>query len=255
MRHKLVAGNWKMHGTQASARALLEQLTRHALPATVEVLVCPPMPYLLPAAAVLAGSGVRLGAQNVAVAAQGAYTGETSAPMLRDCACAYVLVGHSERRTLFGETSELVLAKTRQVLDSEMTPVVCIGETLAERDAGCTEAVVRQQVCAVADGLDRQQLQRVVWAYEPVWAIGTGRVADPAQANAVHAYVRGVLAGYLAEAAGEVRIIYGGSVKADNAAGLFACADIDGALVGGASLQAQDFVAICQAAANAATQD
>ena len=243
-RPKLVVGNWKMNGNRVVNAALLSAM-KAASPYAAKVAVCVPTPYLDEVAAALAGSDIAWGAQDCSSHANGAFTGETSAAMLAEFGCRYVIVGHSERRALHGESDQLVAEKAREALASGLTPIVCVGETLAERDAGRTSAVVSRQLAAAIDLLGPDMGKTVV-AYEPVWAIGTGRTATPAQAQAVHADLRAALAA--ANATG-VSILYGGSVKADNAASLFAEADIDGGLIGGASLQADAFVAICRAAA------
>lgn len=242
-----MAGNWKMHGNLQQNAALLSALTTAVAP-SCEVGVCVPYPYLSQAGQLLAGSGLALGAQNVSEHAVGAYTGEVSATMLADFGCRYVLVGHSERRTLFGETDAQVAAKCLAAQDAGLVPVLCVGETLAERQAGVTETVVGRQLAAVLDGLVPERLERLMVAYEPVWAIGTGLTASPEEAQAVHAFIRHRLATVDMQAADGVRILYGGSVKPQNAATLFAQPDIDGGLIGGASLVAEDFLAICQAA-------
>jgi triosephosphate isomerase len=245
-RRKLVAGNWKMNGSLAANAALTDAL-KAALAGhdMADVLVCPPAPYLARVGQSLAGSGIALGAQNVSEHASGAYTGEWSAAMLIDLFCRYAIVGHSERRSLYGETSGAVAAKAQAACAAGIVPVVCVGETWPEREAGTTEAVVAAQLDAV---LARVGAGGIVVAYEPVWAIGTGKTATPAQAQAVHAFIRTrVAAAHPAHAAG-LRILYGGSVNAGNAAALFAEPDIDGALVGGASLKAADFAAIVKSA-------
>lgn len=244
-RRKLVAGNWKMHGSRAANAALLEGLLG-ARPFGADVAVCVPFPYLADVAVRLVGSGVGWGAQDCSAHAQGAYTGEVSAAMLRDLGCSWAIVGHSERRAYHAESDELVAAKAGAALGCGLTPIVCVGETLEQREAGQTEAVVRRQLAAVVDALG-QDAGRMVVAYEPVWAIGTGRTATPEQAQAVHALLRAQLQA-AALPAGTIRILYGGSVKPDNAATLFAQPDIDGGLIGGASLNAADFAAICRAA-------
>lgn len=242
MRKKLVAGNWKMHGSQASNPALLQAVAAGAAQSDgSECAVCVPYPYLAQAAGLLRGTEVALGAQNVSEHAQGAFTGEVSAAMLADFGCRYVLVGHSERRQLYGEGDGQVAAKFAAVVAGGMTPVLCVGETLEERDAGRTEATVARQLNAVLEKSGRQVFATAVVAYEPVWAIGTGRTATPEQAQAVHAFLRQrVLA--------ETRILYGGSVKPDNAEALFSQRDVDGGLIGGAALVAEDFLAILAAA-------
>jgi triosephosphate isomerase len=246
MRKKLVVGNWKMHGSRPANAELLAGILA-ARPFTVDVAVCVPFPYLFETAATLGASELRWGAQDVSAHEQGAYTGEVSAPMLAECGCRYTLVGHSERRAYHAESDQLVADKAKALLARGVTPIVCVGETLAERDAGQTEAVVKRQLAAVVHTLAHCAGEIVV-AYEPVWAIGTGRTATPEQAQAVHAVLRAQL--QAATGHGErMKILYGGSVKPDNAATLFAQPDIDGGLIGGASLKAADFVAICRAAA------
>ncbi len=246
MHARLVAGNWKMHGNRASNRGLLEAVFAGIGGLQgVECAVCVPFPYLGEVAARLQGSTLAWGAQNVSEHAQGAFTGEVSAPMLAEFGCRYVLVGHSERRQLYGETDAVVAAKFAAVLGHGMTPVLCLGERLDERDGGRTEQVVERQLLAVLNLSGRDSFRKAVVAYEPVWAIGTGRTASPEQAQAVHAYLRG-------RVLPETRIIYGGSVKPANAEAIFAMPDVDGGLIGGASLVAGDFIAVVQAAARAA---
>jgi triosephosphate isomerase len=245
-RRRLVVGNWKMNGGRAANAALLSTL-KSAAPFGVEVAVCPPAPYLQQVEAALQGSEIAWGAQDCSSHGSGAFTGEVSASMLAEFGCRFVIVGHSERRAMHGEGDALVAEKAEQVLANSMTPIVCVGETLAERDAGDTEKIVGRQLAAVIDLLGTS-IDRTVLAYEPVWAIGTGRTATPAQAQRVHARLRATLAA-ASRAAATVPILYGGSVKADNAASLFAEPDIDGGLIGGASLNAAQFVAICKAAA------
>ena len=244
MRGKLVVGNWKMNGGLAANAALLVALLAgwKAMP-NRRIGVCIPFPYLEQARDALAGSSIALGAQDVSRHAAGAYTGEVSAGMLAEFGCQNVLVGHSERRQYHGETDGEVAAKAVAALDAGLTPIVCVGETLAERDAGQTQAVVGRQLAAVVQKLG-ERLPLIVVAYEPVWAIGTGITATPAEAQAVHAFLRQDLAS--AGAAG-VLVLYGGSVKAANAAELFAMPDIDGGLVGGASLNVNEFLAIAAA--------
>ncbi len=249
MRRRLVAGNWKMHGNLAANEALLQGVVAGLVDlGRVECAVCVPFPYLAQVAHRLRGTAVTWGAQNVAEHAQGAYTGEVSAAMLADFGCRYVIVGHSERRQLYGETDAQVAAKFAAVQSAGMTPIVCVGETLAERDAGTTESVVRRQLEAVLERAGAKAFANAVLAYEPVWAIGTGRNATPEQARDVHAYLRARVAQEDAGIARELRILYGGSVKAANAAALFAMAELDGGLIGGASLVAQEFLAIGRAA-------
>lgn len=247
MRKKLVAGNWKMHGSLAENAALLSAL-KPAL-AGIEAVVCVPFPYLAQAQAELTGSSIAWGAQNVCEQAKGAFTGEVSASMLLDFGCTYVIVGHSERRSLYGESDALVARKYLAAQAAGLTPILCVGESLAERESGVTEAVVSRQLDAVIDAAGVASLAKAVIAYEPVWAIGTGKTASPEQAQAVHAFIRGRVAALDASVAGQLVIQYGGSVKAANAAELMAQPDIDGGLIGGASLVADEFVAICRAAA------
>jgi triosephosphate isomerase len=236
MRAPLVAGNWKMHGSLATNRALLDAVVAGVQ--GVECAVCVPFPYLAQAAERLKGTAIAWGAQNVSEHAQGAYTGEVAAAMLAEFGCRYVLVGHSERRQLYSETDAQAAAKFAAAQGAGLRPIFCIGETLAERDAGRTEEVVARQLDAV---LGRSKFGDAVLAYEPVWAIGTGRTATPEQAQAVH--------GFLRKRVGDAtRILYGGSVKAQNAAAIFSKPDVDGGLIGGASLVAADFLAICAAA-------
>lgn len=238
-----------MHGSLQQNADLLEHLVDGVAGLGCEVAVCPPFPYLAQVAGRLAGSTLALGAQNVSEHPQGAFTGEVSADMLADLGCAYVLVGHSERRSLYGETDAVVAAKFAAVQRAGMVPVLCLGETLAERESGATEGVVGRQLAAVIEHLGVAALASAIIAYEPVWAIGTGVTASPAQAQAVHAAIRARVAGFDAGVAAGVRILYGGSVKPQNAIDLFGQPDIDGGLIGGAALVAGDFLAICQAAA------
>lgn len=246
---KLVVGNWKMHGSRASNAELIQGLLAADLSATApraDVAVCPPFVFLADVAAALQGSAIAVGTQDISVHTQGAYTGEVAGPMIREFGAKYAIVGHSERRGYHGESDQLVADKAQAALSHGLTPIVCVGETLAEREGGQTEAVVGRQLKAVIDTLG-EQITQVVVAYEPVWAIGTGKTASPAQAQAVHASLRAQLKAANAQAGG-VPLLYGGSVKPDNAAELFAQADIDGGLIGGAALKAADFAAIARAA-------
>jgi triosephosphate isomerase len=245
MRRKLVAGNWKMHGNHQANAELLSGIAG-ARPFGCDVAVCVPFPYLSETAVALAASEVRWGAQDCSAHEQGAYTGEVSVGMLAEFGCRYVIVGHSERRQYHGETDQLVADKAKAALARGITPIVCVGETLAQRDAGETELVVKRQLSAVIHTLGHCAGEMVV-AYEPVWAIGTGKVATPEQAQAVHALLRAQLKAATAQAEG-MKILYGGSMKPDNAVSLLAQPDIDGGLIGGAALKAADFVAICRAA-------
>ena len=247
MRTKIVAGNWKMNKTPAEGAALIagirKELGDGACP--VEVVVCPPFTGLDAAAKALAGSKIGLGAQNMSAEAPGAFTGEVSSGMLQELSVRYVILGHSERRTLFGETDAIVNRKTKAALAAGLTPIVCVGETLAEREGNQTDKVVTTQVCGSLAGLSAADLKKIVVAYEPVWAIGTGKTASPAQAQEVHALIRRVLASISdAATAGTIRIQYGGSMKPDNARELMSQPDIDGGLIGGAALKADSFVAI-----------
>ena len=249
MRKPLVAGNWKMYGTRAENAALVRgllDLLQHG--ARAEVLVCPPFVYLWETGRLLKDSEVALGAQSVCAESLGAFTGEVSGAMLRDVGCRYVLVGHSERRQLYGESDSLVARKFMAAQAQGLVPVLCVGETLEEREGGRTTEVVARQLEAVLSVSGVGALASAVIAYEPVWAIGTGRTASPEQAQEVHAMIRGKVAALDATIASSVRILYGGSVKASNARELFAMADIDGGLVGGASLKAEEFAQICAAA-------
>jgi triosephosphate isomerase len=249
MRRRLVVGNWKMHGSAARNQSLLEGLAAQSgsLQA-VDCAVCVPFPYLSQAQALLSRSVVGWGAQNVSEQAEGAFTGEVSVSMLSDFGCRYVIVGHSERRNLFGESDELVAAKAAAVLENGLTPIVCVGESLDERDRNVTQMVVSRQLDAVISSIGVQGLSNSVVAYEPVWAIGTGKVATPQQAQDVHAFLRQRMAALDAGVGEQVPILYGGSVKGANAAALFAMTDIDGGLIGGASLDLSEFMAICEAA-------
>ena len=248
MRKKLVAGNWKMHGSLQSNAALLGRLKTGVSGLRCEVAVCAPYPYLAQVQAELAGTPIQWGAQSLSEHGSGAFTGEVSASMLGDFGCRYVLVGHSERRGLFGENDATVAAKFVAARQAGLVPVLCLGETLAERESGQTMVVVARQLAAVIDLAGVGALGAAVVAYEPVWAIGTGVTATPAQAQEVHAAIRALVADKDAALAAGLRILYGGSVKPQNAAELFAQPDIDGGLIGGAALVADDFLAICQAA-------
>lgn len=249
MRQKLVAGNWKMHGGLKTNQQLLQDVVAGVAGLhNVAVAVCVPFPYLAQTQAVLSGTPVAWGAQNLSEQAQGAFTGEVSASMLQDFACRYVLVGHSERRAIYGETDSLVAEKFAAALASGLRPVLCVGETLEQRDAGKTLEVVFAQIDAVLARVGVAAFSGAVVAYEPVWAIGTGRTATSAQAQEVHAAIRAKLAKLDAGVAEGLQILYGGSVKPGNAVELFSMPDIDGGLIGGASLVASDFLAICAAA-------
>ena len=251
MREILVAGNWKMNSSTSASDELVDGIVA-GVPAGsgFQLLVCPPFPYLASVAARVAGSAVKLGAQNVSEHDAGAYTGEVAPSMLRDIGCEFVIVGHSERRAMYGESSADVAAKFQSAQAAGLTPILCIGETLTEREQGSTEAVVDEQLGAVIDAAGIAAFGAAVIAYEPVWAIGTGMTATPEQAQDVHQHIRGQLEAKDSAVAAGVQILYGGSMKGDNAAGLLAMPDIDGGLIGGASLKAGDFLAIAAAAAS-----
>jgi triosephosphate isomerase len=244
MRKILVAGNWKMHGSRDMVKTLLGELLAAPANPAVDLAVFPPFPYLALAQSLLDGSAIAWGAQNLNPAPKGAHTGEVAAGMLREFGCRYVLVGHSERRSLYGETDADVAARFAAALEAGLEPVLCVGETLAEREQDRTEAVVERQLDAVFEGSGVEGFRQAIVAYEPVWAIGTGRTATPDQAQAVHAFIRDKFNARDGIIAGQLRILYGGSVNGSNAADLFAREDIDGGLVGGASLKAEDFLAI-----------
>lgn len=249
MRNFLVAGNWKMNGSRAANAELLGAIRAGVeVGSSAKMLVCPPFPYLTETVAALAGSGIAVGGQNVSEHESGAFTGEVSAAMLQDVGCSHVIVGHSERRALLGETSETVAAKYVAAISQGLTPVLCVGETLQDREAGRTNAVIDAQLNAVLELAGVSTFAGAVVAYEPVWAIGTGETASPQQAQEVHAHIRGLIAAQDAGVAERLQILYGGSVKGDNAAGLFAMPDINGGLIGGASLKPADFLAIAEAA-------
>ncbi len=251
MRLKLVAGNWKMHGGIERNRDLLSiVVSGTAGLQKAACAVCVPYPYLSQVQSLLKNTHVSWGAQNISQHDMGAYTGEVSADMLTDFCCYYVIVGHSERRTLYGENSRTVSLKFKVAQDAGLVPILCVGETLEQREAGFTEQVVREQLDAVIGLVGVDALARSVLAYEPIWAIGTGKTATPQQAQDVHVFIRNIVASYNVKVAAELRILYGGSVKASNAAELFTMLDIDGGLIGGASLVAEEFISICLAAQN-----
>ena len=257
MRKKLIAGNWKMNtdgeGATALARSISDQSPGYG---AVDLLVCPPFCYLKTVGSVLAGGTVLLGAQNMYHEKNGAFTGEVSAAMIKDCGGTFVILGHSERRHILGETDEMVNKKTLAAHAAGLTPIVCVGELLAEREAGKTGEVIRRQFAGSFAGLSPELMAATIVAYEPVWAIGTGKVATPQQAEEVHADLRKLIEGrYNGETAEQVRILYGGSVKADNAAELLGQPNVDGALIGGASLKADDFLAIAAAGTLLAPDD
>lgn len=250
-RKKLIAGNWKMNKTSADGVALVRDIVvAVGKQSDVEVVVCPPFTGLESAGKALEGSNVKLGAQNMHFEASGAFTGEISAPMLRAIFATHVILGHSERRTIFGETDELVNKKVLAALKNQLRPIFCVGETLAERESGSTLKVVQTQLERGLDGVSKELAASVVIAYEPVWAIGTGKVATTEQAQEVHAFIRGLLTNLFTESvAQKLRILYGGSMKPSNAPELLSQKDIDGGLIGGASLEARSFVELVTAAA------
>lgn len=245
----MVAGNWKMNGSRHEASALLESIKQGATAISpVDIVVLPSFVHLQLTGDILANTSIEWGAQNLYVGKSGAFTGEVSGPMLVDYGCRYVLVGHSERRALFHDDLASVAAKFRAAQDAGLCPILCVGETLAEREENKTEKVIAEQLESVIEAVTITAFQQAVIAYEPVWAIGTGLTATPEQAQSVHVFIRDQLKKQDIAIANAMQILYGGSVKADNAPGLFAMPDIDGALVGGASLDAKSFLAICQAA-------
>jgi triosephosphate isomerase len=248
MRKKFVAGNWKMHGSLESNAGLLQGVRNGVAGMSLDVAVCVPYPYLGQTRDALKGSNVAFGAQDVSEHAQGAYTGEVSATMLADFGCQYVIVGHSERRSYYGDTDAVVAAKCEAALKANLVPILCVGETLDERERNVTAEVVTRQMDAVISRCGVAALAKSVVAYEPVWAIGTGRTATPEQAQEVHALIRARVAREDAGVAAGLRILYGGSMKPNNAKELMAQPDIDGGLIGGAALVVADFVAICAAA-------
>lgn len=247
-RRTLVAGNWKMNGSLESAEALIGEIKAGMSQVrAAEVAICPPFIYVPAVAALLKGTDIELGAQNLAKETPGAFTGEVAGSMLKDLGCTYVIIGHSERRAYYGESDELVAEKFVRAQQDGLTPIVCVGELLEDRESGATEQVVGRQVDAVIAAAGVGALDNAVIAYEPVWAIGTGKTATPDQAQDVHAFIRGRIAEKDPGVAARVRIQYGGSVNAGNAARLFAMPDIDGGLIGGASLKSADFLTICAA--------
>jgi triosephosphate isomerase len=247
MRQPMVAGNWKMNGSSDSIKELITGIKAGVSEANAEVVVCPPFVYIPMVAEVVAGTAIKLGAQNMCAQDAGAHTGEVSGPMLKDVGCEYVIIGHSERRAMYGETDEVTADKYSAVLKNGLKPIFCIGETLEEREQGITEQVVAHQLDAILKTAGAASLANAVLAYEPVWAIGTGKTASPEQAQEVHAFIRSKIAKEDAVIAEGLRILYGGSMNPANAAELRSQSDIDGGLIGGASLKADDFLAICVA--------
>lgn len=249
MRKPMVAGNWKLNGSQSSVTTLAQEIVAGCQELDqVEVLVCPVYVHIPMVQGIVDGKGVALGAQDASIQDTGAFTGEVSSDMLSEFGCGYVIIGHSERRSLFGDSNEVVAQKFVSVQKAGLTPVLCVGESLEERESGVTEQIVGEQLDAVISLAGIEALAQSVIAYEPVWAIGTGKTASPQQAQDVHAFIRNKLSQVNADVAAGVRVLYGGSVKPDNAQELFSMEDIDGGLIGGASLKSEDFLAICQAA-------
>ncbi len=247
MRQPMVAGNWKMNGSSDSVKELMSGIKAGVSEANAEVVVCPPFVYIPSVADAIGDSGIKLGSQNMCDQDAGAFTGEISGPMLKDVGCEYVIIGHSERRAMYGETDEVTAVKYGAVLKNGLKPIFCIGETLEERESGITEEVVGRQIDAILNSDGVASLANAVLAYEPVWAIGTGKTASPEQAQDVHAFIRNKIAEQDKVIAEGLRILYGGSMNPGNAAELRSQPDIDGGLIGGASLKAEDFLAICTA--------
>ncbi len=247
MRQTIVAGNWKMNGSKESVSNLVTGILAGMAEVQSKVIVCAPFPYLSEVEALATHSQLQVGAQNLNVNASGAFTGEVSADMIKDFGVQYVIVGHSERRSLYGETDDVVAEKVQVALDNGLTPLFCIGELLEERESGNTEAVVSRQINAVIDRVGVEAFKNIIVAYEPVWAIGTGVTATPEQAQDTHAFIRSLLADHDSDIAQSTPILYGGSMNPANAEELIACEDIDGGLIGGASLKAEDFLRICKA--------
>lgn len=249
MRRTLIAGNWKMNGSLESITELMNGIKAGVADVTnADLAVCPPAIYLMKVRSLIDDANIALGSQNVCDQASGAFTGEIAPSMLREAGCQYAIIGHSERRSLYGESDELIAARFAMAVESGITPILCIGETLEERESGVTEDVVSRQLDAVIDNQGIEAIAKCVIAYEPVWAIGTGKTATPEQAQAVHAFIRAKLSALNSTVADKVQILYGGSMNAGNAADLLSQADIDGGLIGGASLKAADFLAIGKSA-------
>ena len=247
MRKTIVAGNWKMNASKETVNSLIEGILSGMNEVSSEVIVCAPFPYLSQVESLINNSKLMLGAQNLNVNPEGAFTGEVSADMIKDFGAQHVIVGHSERRSLYGETNAIVAEKTKTAIDAGLTPLLCVGESLEDRESGNTEAVVEEQINAVIDLIGIESFDQVIIAYEPVWAIGTGLTASPEQAQAVHLFIRNLLADSSEKIAQRTPILYGGSMNAGNAADLISCSDIDGGLIGGAALKAEDFLQICKA--------
>lgn len=247
MRQTIVAGNWKMNASKEIVNTLALGILEGLPDVDSKVIVCVPFPYLSQVEVLVMHSQLNLGAQNLNVNTSGAFTGEVSADMIKDFGAEYVIVGHSERRSLYGETDEIVADKAQAALDNDLTPLFCVGELLAERESGNTEAVIMRQINAVITKVGIEAFKNIIIAYEPVWAIGTGVTATPQQAQDTHAFIRSLLAQSDADIAQSTPILYGGSMNPVNAEELIACEDIDGGLIGGASLKAEDFLRICKA--------
>ena len=247
MRKTIIAGNWKMNASKASVKSLIDGILSGMEGINSEVLVCVPFPYMSQVESLIEGSNLKLGAQNININSSGAFTGEVSADMIKDFGAKHVIVGHSERRSLYGETSSVVAEKTKAALDAGLTPLLCVGESLEHREAGKTEAVVAEQINAVIELVGIESFDNIIIAYEPVWAIGTGMTATPEQAQAVHFFIRNLLGESSENIAQKTPILYGGSMNAGNAVELISCPDIDGGLIGGAALKAEDFLQICKA--------
>ena len=247
MRKTIVAGNWKMNASKEFVDVLVEGILSGLNGVESKVIVCAPFPYLSQVESLIGGSSLMLGAQNLNLNPKGAFTGEVSADMIKDFGAGHVIVGHSERRSLYGETSEVVAEKTKVALDAGLTPILCVGESLEERETGKTEAVLAEQLNTVIGLIGIDAFDGVVIAYEPVWAIGTGLTATPEQAQSTHLFIRSLLANSNDKVAQKTQILYGGSMNAGNAADLISCPDIDGGLIGGAALKADDFLQICKA--------
>jgi len=247
MRKTIVAGNWKMNASKETVNSLIEGILSGMNEVSSEVIVCAPFPYLSQVESLINNSKLMLGAQNLNVNPAGAFTGEVSADMIKDFGAQHVIVGHSERRSLYGETNAIVAEKTKAAIDAGLTPLLCVGESLEDRESGKTEAIVEEQINAVIDLIGIEAFDQVIIAYEPVWAIGTGLTASPEQAQTVHLFIRNLLANSSEKIAKRTPILYGGSMNAANAADLISCSDIDGGLIGGAALKAEDFLQICKA--------
>ena len=247
MRKTIVAGNWKMNASKESVNSLIEGILFGMSGVSSEVIVCAPFPYLSQVENLISNSSLMLGAQNLNVNTKGAFTGEVSADMIKDFGAHHVIVGHSERRSLYGESSIIVAEKTKAAIDAGLIPLLCVGESLEERESGNTEDAVAEQLNAVINLLGIKAFEGIIIAYEPVWAIGTGLTASPEQAQTVHQFIRGLLADSSESIAQKTPILYGGSMNAGNAADLISCSDIDGGLIGGAALKAEDFLQICKA--------